>query len=42
LGELDRALLEIVSPIVECFVNIESVQVHGWPNVSNLRESSTN
>jgi hypothetical protein len=37
LSKVDRTLLEIVSPIAELFVNIESVQVHGWPKVTNLR-----
>lgn len=37
LTELDKTLLEIVSPIVENFVNIDSVPVHGWPSVTNLR-----
>ena len=36
LTELDKTLLEIVSPIGERFVNIDSVSVHGWPNVTSL------
>jgi hypothetical protein len=38
LSEADRTLLEIVSPIAKCFVNIDLVKVYGWPNVTNLRE----
>ena len=38
LSELDKTLLEIISPIAECFVNIDSVQVHGFPNITSLRQ----
>jgi hypothetical protein len=38
LSNLDRTLLEIVSPIAELFVNVDSVRVHGWPNVTNIRQ----
>lgn len=38
LSELDKTLLEILSPIGENFVNIDSVPVHGWPNISSLRQ----
>ena len=38
LTELDKTLLEIVAPIGENFVNIDSVPVHGWPNVTSLRQ----
>lgn len=38
LSELDKKLLEIISPIGESFANIDTVPVHGWPNVTNLRQ----
>ena len=38
LSQVDRTLLEIVSPIAGLFVTIDSVQVHGWPNVTNIRQ----
>jgi len=38
LSELDKTFLEIVSPIAECFVNIDAVPVHGFPNITNLRQ----
>jgi hypothetical protein len=38
LSELDKTFLQIVSPIGESFVNIDSVPVHGWPNISSLRQ----
>ncbi len=38
LSDLDKTLLEIVSPIGEGFLNIDVVPVHGWPNVGNLRQ----
>jgi hypothetical protein len=31
LTQLDKTLLEIVSPIADTFINIDSVPVHGWP-----------
>ena len=38
LSKVDQTLLEIVSPIAELFVNIDSIQVHGWPNITKLRQ----
>ena len=38
LTDPDKALLEIASPIVQSFVNIDLVPVHGWPNITNLRQ----
>jgi len=38
LSELDKTLLVIVSPIGESFVNIDSVPLHGWPNISSVRD----
>lgn len=38
LTELDKTLLEIVSPIGERFVNIDTISVHGWPNITSLRQ----
>ncbi|MFD2274821.1 hypothetical protein ACFS07_36660 [Undibacterium arcticum] len=31
LSKLDKTLLEIISPVAECFVNIDAVPVHGFP-----------
>lgn len=38
LTDLDKTFLEIVSPICESFVNIDSVPVYGWPNITNFRQ----
>lgn len=38
LTELDKTLLEIVAPTGQSFVKIDSVSVHGWPNITNLRQ----
>ncbi len=38
LTELDKTLLEIVSPIGENFVNLDSLPVPGWPNVTSIRQ----
>jgi hypothetical protein len=38
LNDLDKTLLEILSPIVECFVNIDSVKVQNLPNITALRQ----
>jgi hypothetical protein len=38
LSDLDKTLLEIVSPIAEGFLNIDAVPVHGWSDVTNLRQ----
>ncbi len=38
LSQLDKTFLEIASPIGKNFVNIESVTLHDWPNISNIRE----
>jgi len=38
LTALDKTLLEIVSPICENFVNIDSVPVHLWPIVTSPRQ----
>lgn len=38
LSELDKTFLEIVSPVAECFVNIDAVPVHGFPNITSLRQ----
>ncbi len=38
LNELDKTFLEIVSPVTECFINIDSVKVHGFPNTSSIRQ----
>lgn len=38
LSNLDKTLLEILSPVAECFINIDSVPIHGFPNIANLRQ----
>lgn len=38
LSDLDKTFLEIVTPIAENFVNIDTVAIHGWPDVSNIRQ----
>jgi hypothetical protein len=38
LTQLDETLLEIVSPIADTFINVDSVPVHGWPNITNIRQ----
>jgi integrase len=40
LTDVDKSLLEIISPIGENFVNLEAVTVRDWPNVSNLQHVS--
>lgn len=37
LTDVDKMFLEIVSPLGENFVNLESVRIHGWPEIPNLR-----
>lgn len=39
LSDLDKTLLEILSPIAERFLNIDAMRIHGWPNLINLRQS---
>jgi hypothetical protein len=36
LSDLDKTFLEIVSPIAQNFVDLDSVPVQGWPDVSSL------
>lgn len=38
LSNLDKTLLEVLSPVAECFINIDSVPIHGFPNIANLRQ----
>ena len=38
LTQLDKTLLEIVWPIGDTFINIDSMPVHDWPNVTSLRQ----
>jgi hypothetical protein len=38
LKDLDKTLLEIISPIAECFINIDSVRIHNLPSISSLRQ----
>lgn len=39
LSDLDKTFIEIASQIGDSFVNITTVPVHGWPNVTNLRQA---
>ena len=39
LTDLDKTFLEIVSPIGDSFINIDSLPIHGWPNVTSLRQA---
>ncbi|MGQ0833492.1 MAG: hypothetical protein ACT4O5_00990 [Gammaproteobacteria bacterium] len=39
LTDVDKTLLEILSPVAECFVNIDAVRIHGIQNLTNLRDS---
>jgi hypothetical protein len=39
LDELDKTLLEIISPISGSFINIDSVKVQNFPDITNLRQS---
>lgn len=38
LTDLDRTLLEILSPVTKCFVNTETVEIHGIEEVRHLRD----
>ncbi len=38
LSELDKTFLEIVSPIAECFINIDTVPVLGFQKITSLRQ----
>jgi hypothetical protein len=38
LTGLDKTLLEIISPIAECFVNIDSVRIQGISNIASVRQ----
>lgn len=38
LTEVDKLLLEIISPIGENFINLESRVIKGWPHVASLQE----
>lgn len=38
LSNLDKSLLEILSPVAECFINIDSVPIHGFPSIANPRQ----
>ncbi|CAI07946.1 hypothetical protein ebA3234 [Aromatoleum aromaticum EbN1] len=37
LSDLDKTLLEIISPVAKCFINIEAVPIRGFPNITNIR-----
>ena len=36
LSNKDKALLEIVSQVARCFVNIDKVRIPDWPEISSL------
>jgi hypothetical protein len=38
LTDVDKALLEIISPVGENFINLEAIRLKGWPNIANFRE----
>lgn len=38
LSNLDKTLLEIISPVAECFINIDSIHIHNFQNIANLRQ----
>lgn len=38
LNDRDKALLDILSPIAELFSNIDVIHIHGFPNLTNLRQ----
>lgn len=38
LTELDKAFMKAVEPAAACCVNIETVKVHGFPDVKNMRQ----
>ena len=38
LTELDKTLLTIFAPVAEHYINIDVVRIHGFPNLTNLRQ----
>lgn len=38
LSDLDKTFLEILSPVADCFINIDSVPINEFPNIANLRQ----
>lgn len=38
LSSLDKTLLEIISPVAKCFINIDSGPIQGFSNIANLRQ----
>jgi len=38
LTDLDKTFLQILSPVAERFVNIDTLRVHGFPDLTNLRQ----
>lgn len=38
LSALDNTLLKIISPVAECFVNIDAVPIRGFPDLTNVRQ----
>ena len=39
LTEMDKALLEIFSPLRELFINTDEVKLHGFPNFKSIRDA---
>ncbi len=38
LGDLDKKFLKILSPIAECFINIDQIKIHNADCITNLRQ----
>ena len=38
LSNLDKTLLQVLSPVAESFINIDAVHIHGFPDLTNLRQ----
>jgi hypothetical protein len=38
LSDLDKSLLQIILPVAQCFVNIDSIRIHGIESIRNLRQ----
>lgn len=40
LTDVDKKLLEIISPIAQSFINLEYREVKGWPHVTSLHQGA--
>lgn len=38
LSDLDKTLLQILTPVAESFTNIDVVRIHGFPDLTNLHQ----